>query len=265
MLLSGAVGLLMGVIGGGGSFVYLLMLVIVCGVPPHLAVGTGVVLGAVTSLAATWRHVRNGAVRWRTAGVLAAVGVPAAIAGALLIGSVPETVLLVLVVTVTAVLGLLPLLGLRTVKETDGTDAAGTPDTSDTAERDGAATKPPATPAARWWRAPVAAVLGLGTGAVGLAGGGAPLASYLATVERQPAVAAIGTAMAAVTMTSTGAAAGHIAFGQVSWAWAAILTVGAMLGGYAGAALVTRIPQRPLLATLGVLSLLTSVGLVIGR
>jgi uncharacterized protein len=253
VLLSLAVGLLMGVIGGGGSFVYLLMLVIVCGVPAHLAVGTGVVLGAATSLAATGRHVRNGTVRWRTAALIAAVAAPTAVAGALLIRSVPEKALLVLVVAATAVLGVLPLLGLRTVKPADeqSVDEQAAPGPRDGGRRP-------------WWRAPVAAVVGLGTGAVGLAGG-APLASYLATVERLAPVTAIGTAMAAVTVTASGAAAGHIAFGQVSWAWAGILSVGAIGGGYVGAALVARLPQRALLATLGVLSLLTSVGLVMGR
>lgn len=268
------VGVLMGTIGGGGSFVYLLLLLVVGGVPPHLAVGTGVILGVVGSSAATWRHLRNGAVRWRPAVALLAVAAPAALAGAGLTRVIPERVLLWLIVAALAVLGTLPLV-TSWVQRGHRERAEAGPELREPAMAGAGGHLPapggppppqpaPARSVKTWLRLPTAGVLGAGTGAFGIAGG-APLASYLTGVERLPATTAVGTAMVVVTVTGSGAALAHIGLGQVSWAWVASLSAGAVLGAYAGAALMARIPHRPLAIMLGVLTLLTSIGLVIAR
>lgn len=254
LVLSLSVGLLMGVIGGGGSFVYLLLLLIVAGLPARLAVGTGLVLGTAGSASATWRHLRAGAADWQAGAALVAVTVPAALAGAAATRVVPSRILVGLLIVAMAALTLLPLFGLRDPGGTGSATAAG------------AGTEPPGERAVRVsrWRWPVAAVIGVGTGAFGLAGG-APLAGYLATVERRPAVSAVGTALVAVTVTSGGAAVLHIALGQVSWTWVALLGAGAVAGAYLGAALMARLPHRAVMIGLGGLSFASTVGLVIGR
>ena len=77
---AGALSALMGV--GGGTIVIPFML-LVLGTGQHVAEGTSLLVMVPTSLAGAWAHSRQGFVRWRAAGYLAAAGVASAIAGAL--------------------------------------------------------------------------------------------------------------------------------------------------------------------------------------
>jgi LPXTG-motif cell wall-anchored protein len=81
---SGAlIGLVLGLVGGGGSILAVPLLIYVVGVPSvHAAIGTAslaVTVNALTSLAG---HARSGMVKWRCAGVFAIAGVMGAALGA---------------------------------------------------------------------------------------------------------------------------------------------------------------------------------------
>jgi uncharacterized protein len=80
---SGAlVGLILGLIGGGGSVLAVPLLVYVVGVKsPHIAIGTSAIAVALSALANLIQHARAGNVKWPCAGVFAFTGVAGALLG----------------------------------------------------------------------------------------------------------------------------------------------------------------------------------------
>ncbi|MCV0387969.1 MAG: sulfite exporter TauE/SafE family protein, partial [Nitrobacter sp.] len=75
-VLSGTlVGVVLGLIGGGGSILAVPLLVYVVGVPStHVAIGTSAVAVALSALSSLITHARAGNVRWPCALVFAACG-----------------------------------------------------------------------------------------------------------------------------------------------------------------------------------------------
>ncbi|KQP39519.1 MULTISPECIES: sulfite exporter TauE/SafE family protein [unclassified Methylobacterium] len=77
------VGLLLGLVGGGGSILALPMLIHVVGLRnTHVAVGTGAFAVAACSLVNLVGHLRVARVPWRAAGLFGAAGILAALLGA---------------------------------------------------------------------------------------------------------------------------------------------------------------------------------------
>ncbi|MEZ5829081.1 MAG: sulfite exporter TauE/SafE family protein [Hyphomicrobiales bacterium] len=86
LLGSGAlVGIMLGLIGGGGSILAVPLLVYLVGVPSaHGAIGTAAVAVALNAASGLATHARLGTVKWRCAMVFTAAGVAGAFAGAAL-------------------------------------------------------------------------------------------------------------------------------------------------------------------------------------
>ena len=79
------VGLMLGLIGGGGSILAVPLLVYVVGVSsPHVAIGTSAVAVAVSALISLFAHVRQGNIKWRCASVFAVSGAVGAALGSTL-------------------------------------------------------------------------------------------------------------------------------------------------------------------------------------
>ena len=80
---SGAlVGLVLGLVGGGGSILAVPLLVYVVGVStPHIAIGTSAIAVAVSALANLAGHAKAGRVKWRCALVFATAGTVGAALG----------------------------------------------------------------------------------------------------------------------------------------------------------------------------------------
>lgn len=69
------VGFTLGLVGGGGSILAVPLMVYVVGVTsPHLAIGTSALAVAANAAANLVPHARQGAVKWRCAGMYAASG-----------------------------------------------------------------------------------------------------------------------------------------------------------------------------------------------
>ncbi|MGX2998684.1 sulfite exporter TauE/SafE family protein [Streptomyces sp. JNUCC 64] len=80
----GLVGLTLGALGAGGGVIAVPVLVYLLGFTPAEAATGSLLIVAVTSLTALYRHARSGAVRWRAGLLFAAAGIlPAAVAGGL--------------------------------------------------------------------------------------------------------------------------------------------------------------------------------------
>src|ERR1700736_2877113 len=79
----GIVGLVLGLVGGGGSILAVPLLVYVVAVrSPHVAIGTSAVAVAASALGNLLPHWRNGNVKWACAAVFATAGVMGAFGGA---------------------------------------------------------------------------------------------------------------------------------------------------------------------------------------
>ena len=83
---SGAiVGLILALVGGGGSILAVPLMVYVVAVPSaHVAIGTSAFAVALSAGAGLVRHARAGHVKWRCAGLFASIGVVGALVGSTL-------------------------------------------------------------------------------------------------------------------------------------------------------------------------------------
>jgi uncharacterized membrane protein YfcA len=79
----GMIGLVLGLIGGGGSILAVPLLIYVVGIPaPHVAIGTAAVAVAANALVSLGLHARRGGVRWPCAVVFSLAGIVGALGGA---------------------------------------------------------------------------------------------------------------------------------------------------------------------------------------
>ncbi|HEX5061529.1 MAG TPA: sulfite exporter TauE/SafE family protein [Kofleriaceae bacterium] len=94
LLLSLAIGLSLGLLGGGGSLLTLPVLHYVFNVSAHEAVAMSLVVVAVTSLVALAMHARAGSVRWATGITFGAASMAAAFGGARIGSTLPDSIVL---------------------------------------------------------------------------------------------------------------------------------------------------------------------------
>ena len=79
----GVIGLILGLVGGGGSILAVPLLVYVVGVPSaHVAIGTAAIAVALNAGFSLVAHARLGTVKWRCALVFAAAGILGSLLGA---------------------------------------------------------------------------------------------------------------------------------------------------------------------------------------
>lgn len=214
--LSGSlIGLILGLVGGGGSILAVPLLISVVGVgSTHAAIGTGaiaVALNAAIGLAAHWRA---GTIRWGCASVFAAAGVVGAALGAELGKAVPGERLLGLFGLLMAVVGLAMLRPRPAVAEGAARLTRGT--------------------AGRLL--PRLAGFGLGAGLLagffGI-GGGFLVVPGLVAATGMATRNAIGSSLVAVTAFGATTAASYALDGLVLWPVAGLM----LAGGIGGAAL----------------------------
>ena len=83
LISGGAIGLILGLVGGGGSILAVPLLVYVVGIgSTHAAIGTAAVAVSASAMASLVGHARAGNVKWRCASVFALAGVVGAAIGA---------------------------------------------------------------------------------------------------------------------------------------------------------------------------------------
>ena len=76
------VGLVLGLVGGGGSLLAVPLLIYGVGVSsPHVAIGTSAIAVAVSALGNLFAHARAGHVKWPCAFTFASAGIVGALAG----------------------------------------------------------------------------------------------------------------------------------------------------------------------------------------
>jgi len=215
----GLIGLILGLVGGGGSILAVPLLIYVVGIgSPHAAIGTAAVAVTVNALASVIGYARAGHVKWRCASVFVVSGMIGAALGAELGKAFDGKRLLVL-------FGLLMIgVGLSMLRKRRTAEA---PDVRLT--RDSAATLLPRL-------VPVGLAVGLAAGFFGI-GGGFLIVPGLILATAMPLPFAIGTSLVIVSALGLTTATSYAISGLVDWGVTALLVVGGIAGTIAGIAL----------------------------
>lgn len=225
------VGAFIGLLGGGGSILAVPLLVHGAGLPVPEAVAGGLVLVGSAALAATAGYLRAGHVDGAAVASFGTVGIVGSYAGARLAAHVDPRVQLALFSLLMLVVGLSMLAPARPTEPVR---------------------------AGRARLALVALGVGLLTGLLG-AGGGFVLVPAMTRFVGLPMRRAIGSSVAVLAITATGAVAGHlehVALPAGTWALPALA---AALAAVIGAALAHLVPDRGLRRAFGVFVLALAV------
>ncbi len=241
----GAVGFVLGLIGGGGSVLAVPLLVYVVGVPsPHIAIGTSAIAVAVSAAVNLAGHARARTVKWRCALVFAAAGIMGAAAGAHIGKMVDGHRLLLLFGVLMVVVGLMMLRPRKS-----GGDAE-----------------------LKLTRANMARLLPLllGTGfAVGLLsgffgiGGGFLIVPGLILATGMPLINAVGSSLVSVAAFGFTTAASYAWSGLVDWPLALLFIAGGAGGGFVGIKLAHRLAGHKHALTLTFSAVVIAVGVYV--
>jgi uncharacterized membrane protein YfcA len=224
--LSGAIGLSLGLLGGGGSILAMPVLVFVAGIAPQTAVGMSLAIVAATSLLAAVLHGRSGHVDLRVAASFGAAGMVGAFLGAQLTPLVSERTLLLSFAGLMLAVGTWMLLGAgnRVAPRDPASGADGRP-------------RPGLTLLAG------VAVGGL-TGFLGV-GGGFLTVPALVLLTRLPMKRAVGTSLVVIALSSASGFVSHLGDGHIDVLQTAVFTAAALAGAIAGHRMASRLcPDR---------------------
>jgi uncharacterized membrane protein YfcA len=196
-----AIGLTLGLIGGGGSVLTVPVFAYVLGYPPKVAIAMSLPVVGATSLVGAARHFRAGNLLWRTALAFGVVAMVGSYAGARLARHLDGRVQL-------AALGVVMVVSAISMLRSAGSAANETPHQAPL---------------------PVVALAGVGvgllTGIVGI-GGGFVIVPALVLLLNVPMKQAVGTSLAVIALNAVSGFAGYA--GQVSIDWPILLVVAAI-------------------------------------
>ncbi len=211
--LSGSlVGLILGVVGGGGSILAVPLLVYAVGMAsPHVAIGTSAVAVAGSALVNLGAHGRAGNVKWRCGLVFAASGVGGALAGSAVAKTLDGQKLLGLFGLLMVVVGI--LMFVKRSREGDGDVRL---------DRSSARRLLP-------WLTTAGFGTGLVSGFFGI-GGGFLIVPALMFATGMTMPAAVGTSLVAVSAFGAATAASYAASGLVDWRIALLFIAGGVIG-----------------------------------
>ncbi len=234
LILSVVMGVVLGLLGGGGSILTVPILVYALGLEAKGAIATSLLVVGLTAFAGVAQHARAGNVRWRTGLLFGTFAMVGAYGGGRLAKFFSGELLLVLFAGLMIATGLAML---RKRERPDETNSDALP-ASDT----------PPEPMRPLQVAKVGAeglVVGGVTGLVG-AGGGFLVVPALVLLGGVPMKEAIGTSLLVIGLKSMTGLVGHLAHEQIDWVLALTVTGAAIAGTFVGSALARRIDARKL-------------------
>jgi len=235
-----AIGLSLGLIGGGGAILAVPVLVYVLGENVKQATTTSLMVVGAAALVGAIDHARRGRVRARLAVALSAGGAVGAVAGTALNRLVSADTILFLFafVLLAAAYGML--------RRNDG------PASEERGRR----------PDEAWLRALTTGVgVGLLTGFFGV-GGGFLIVPLLVLAFGFNMKTAVGTSLLVITLTSAAALTAHLATGTVDWAIAGAFTAGGIIGALFGSRVSAQVPARRLRDAFAVLVITLAAALL---
>lgn len=232
--LSILIGVLLGLLGGGGSILTVPVLVYLAGLSTKSAIVTSLIVVCITSFMAVINHAKAGRVCWSTGGTFGAAGMAGAFIGGRLAAYIPDAVLLVLFASI------MLAASSAMIRNKKGKESS---------LQEGGSLCPQ--------KLPVAAIVfdgllvGLITGLVGVGGGFllVPALNYLAGL---PMHAAIGTSLFIIVVQSLAALAGHASHLEIDFQLTALVTGCAIAGSFLGSHLSGKISSDHLKRGFGV-------------
>jgi uncharacterized membrane protein YfcA len=216
------VGLILGLVGGGGSILAVPLMVYLVGVDdPHVAIGTSALAVAVNAAFNLVNHARQGHVKWACALVFTLVGLAGAFFGSILGQAVDGRQLLTLFALLMLVVAAL------TFRARHGRE-----DPKASLGRDNALRLSTA-----------GAFTGMVSGFFGIGGGFLVVPGLIATTH-MPALFAVGSSLVAVTAFGLMTAFNYARSGFVDWPLAMSFILGGGMGGAIGAWCASSLGQR---------------------
>lgn len=233
ILLAVLIGLLLGLLGGGGSILTVPVMVYLVGLEPKSAIATSLIVVGTTSIIAVIGHARHGRVCWKAGAWFGLAGMAGAYGSGRLAALIPGNVLLLLFAAIMLGTAAAMLLG-RSRK---------------VSARSGGSLCPPKLnmPAVLFDGFLVGGLNGL----VGV-GGGFVIVPALNILARLPMHAAIGTSLMVIAMNSTAALAGYASHVRIEPRITLLFTGAAIAGSLVGGWLSTRISGAVLRRGFGV-------------
>ncbi|HEX9597907.1 MAG TPA: sulfite exporter TauE/SafE family protein [Gaiellaceae bacterium] len=209
-----AIGLALGLVGGGGSILAVPVLVYVLGEPVKEATTASLAIVGTTALVGAADHARVGSVRGRIAAVFGFGGACGAVAGTVL-NRLTDAHVLLLAFAVVMLGSAYAMVRGRAVGPRD---------------------EPPANVRTLAVRIlPVGVGVGVLTGFFGVGGGFLIVPAFVLLLGLSMPLA-IGTSLLVIALTSVSALAAHLASGSVDWAVVIAFTAAAIVGALAGSA-----------------------------
>ncbi len=275
MFLAGiGVGIIGTLIGAGGGFLVVPLLILAFGAAPAMAAGTSMVMVTVNSVVGTYFYAKQGKVDWRGGLFLSAVAYPGTLLGAWVGTRLPAREFSLLFGILLLVLaGWMIYQSLR--RPQAGREVAVARESKEGSEG-----------GARGWRfcqrlvevygpvhaycfsIPLGAFLGFAIGFLGAMmgiGGGPVLVPAMIYALHYPPHIATATSQFIKALTSVGATAVYLSSGKLMIDQALALSLGTVLGAPAGAALSRKVNARQLVVILALMRLFLGLRLVAGR
>ncbi|HSP79530.1 MAG TPA: sulfite exporter TauE/SafE family protein [Myxococcaceae bacterium] len=221
------IGVLLGLLGGGGSILTVPLLVYILDVEPKTAIAMSLLVVGLTSISAVVMHARAGRVRWRTAFIFGPAGMVGAFAGGRVAGYIPPTFLLLLFV------GVMVAAAVAMLRRKEAAPAPGASEKGDASEH---------LPMARVLVQGVA--VGALSGLVG-AGGGFLIVPALVLVGL-PTQVAVGTSLVVIAMQCAAGLLGHLGHVQLPWGLTGAVLATAISGSFVGGRLAGRVSPAAL-------------------
>ena len=234
LILSIAIGLSLGLLGGGGSILTVPLLTYVAGMDPKEAIAASLFVVGATSVLSTLTHARMGNVQWRTGLIFGAASMAGAFLGGLAGGYIPGVILMLafavmMIATAVAM--------LRGRKKRDTVEQTKLPLGKILIE---------------------GLVVGLVTGLVG-AGGGFLVVPALALLGGLAMPVAVGTSLLVISMKSFAGLAGYLTTVSLDWPLVLGVTGMALIGALIGARLTKVVPEQALRKGFGVFVLVMGI------
>lgn len=221
LALAVGMGIVLGLLGGGGSILTVPILVYALGFSPKEAIATSLLVVGLTALSGVYQHARAGNVRWGAGLTFGAFSMAGSYAGGRLAGVFRGEVLLLLFA------GLMVVTAVAMLRRG--------------ARRELAARVEERPAAHRLLRIGAQGLaVGAVTGLVG-AGGGFLVVPALVLLGGVPMKEAIGTSLLVIGLNSSAALAGHLSHERIDWLLALAITAASVLGTVGGAALARRL------------------------
>lgn len=221
LLIGFAIGLLLGLLGGGGSILTVPALVYLAGQTPQAAITTSLAIVGANSLMGATFHGAQGTLNWKVAFVFGGVGMLVAYFAAGISKKLPPAILLIAFAVLMLVIGLVMLFRRKSEGSVHRVEGP------------------------LWVVLASGAGVGLLTGILGV-GGGFLIVPALVMFVGLPMQGAVGTSLVIIAMNSLAGLAGHLSGEPLNLVLTLIFTLAGFVGTFAGAQLSQHLPAQKL-------------------